>query len=656
MDREQARQEIRQQISCLKYLTKSKKGLYCCPYCGSGTGVNQSGALKLYNTNTFYCHACKKGGDVIDLHQNETGTDYNTALEELAQELGITIDKYRPLNAIERAQRDFNDAGSINPLHAAKSPQSATEAQTEATPNYTEYYRKCREQLDNPAALAYLKLRGISVETARHYWIGFDAAADPANNPGGTGRSLHPCPRLIIPTNAAHYVGRRTDGQKGYEKMNPGGSTPAIFNERALYAQDVQEIFVVEGAIDALSVIEAGGVAIGLNSTGNVDVLLEALEQKKTAATLLLCLDNDGKPNTAKALQKLRDGLQRLNVAFMDADICGQHKDPNDALVADRQGFIEAVAKAKAAENSGENAVERFLLSISGDKYRPIPTGIKDLDRRIGGGFIRQWLILIGAEPGAGKTALATQIFENIARTGRQCVYINLEMSEEQLLARAITRTAYQTESAELDALTILRGYAHTPEIALTVQRAAAVYKHDVAPYLQYNPDNISSNLDDILAAIEVRAERAKAQGKPAPIVCLDYLQLITGREREDNTEVLKRAVVGLKGYARRHNTAVVCIIAQSRKANESKEASMTAGRDTSNLEYTADLQMQLIKDKDRANIVKLYVTKSRFTAPSLDKSTDLFFRGAQGIFEDVSDFDDYYEATGIPRKAGKKL
>ena len=96
MNREQARKEIRKQISCKDYLTKSKNGLYCCPYCGSGTGRHKTGAVKLYKTNTWTCHACKKSGDVIDLFQKIKKISYNTALLLLADKLGISIETYRP--------------------------------------------------------------------------------------------------------------------------------------------------------------------------------------------------------------------------------------------------------------------------------------------------------------------------------------------------------------------------------------------------------------------------------------------------------------------------------------------------------------------------------------------------------------------------------
>ena len=90
--------------------------------------------------------------------------------------------------------------------------------------------------------------------------------------------------------------------------MNPkrekGAGAPGIFNVKALYAQDVQEVFVTEGAFDALSVLEAGYTAIALNSAGNFDALIKQLEQRRTAAALILCPDNDSDPRTAERVKK----------------------------------------------------------------------------------------------------------------------------------------------------------------------------------------------------------------------------------------------------------------------------------------------------------------------------------------------------------------
>ena len=158
MDRESARLKIRSLVSCKDFLEKSPKGNYICPFCGSGTGPEQSGALYYYEkTNTWTCFSgkCPKvHGDVIDLYMQKTGTDYNEALSLLANEIGISIDSYDPAQRrIQAAQRDFSDdAAEYTPEAeqqqgepAAAADQGAADQQPAA--NYKAYYKACRLQI-----------------------------------------------------------------------------------------------------------------------------------------------------------------------------------------------------------------------------------------------------------------------------------------------------------------------------------------------------------------------------------------------------------------------------------------------------------------------------------------------------------------------------
>ncbi|WP_225261156.1 toprim domain-containing protein, partial [Streptococcus pneumoniae] len=74
-------------------------------------------------------------------------------------------------------------------------------------------------------------------------------------------------PRLIIPVTQTSYLARDTrdnipDYQNQYSKQKVGGSN--IFNSVAFTNNADQPIFIVEGEIDALSIMEVGGVAVGL--------------------------------------------------------------------------------------------------------------------------------------------------------------------------------------------------------------------------------------------------------------------------------------------------------------------------------------------------------------------------------------------------------
>ena len=110
MNYEQAKETIKTGISCLDYLEKAPRSGYICPECGSGTGAHKTGAVRYYDdTNTWYCHACGKGGDVIDLAQIRRGTDYKEAFTFLAE--GIQTNVRELEGAIKRLRAYCNTHG-----------------------------------------------------------------------------------------------------------------------------------------------------------------------------------------------------------------------------------------------------------------------------------------------------------------------------------------------------------------------------------------------------------------------------------------------------------------------------------------------------------------------------------------------------------------
>jgi len=324
---------------------------------------------------------------------------------------------------------------------------------------------------------------------------------------------------------------------------------------------------------------------------------------------------------------------------------------------SDGLGGLDELETARQ-ERTGPGMVDSFLQTVQTRRYEPMQTGISDIDKAIGGGFIRQQLVLLGAAPGAGKTALAQWIFEGMAKRGTACIFLNLEMAQEQILARSLSRMAAQ-QGAKIKAIEILQGYKWTEQQRQQITAAAAAYKEEIAPRMIYNPQGVTANLDSILAYMKQEAQRAEAAGDQAPVCVLDYLQIVRGNDREDAAAVIKRAVNGFKAYAIKHNTLVFVIIAHNRESNKTGAVTMEAGRDTSALEYSADLQLALtytlcMKRKDLDNLkpkspdeltqeekqrVTLKITKGRFTGGAM---VDLLFNGETMTYTQiVKDFAD---------------
>ena len=252
---------------------------------------------------------------------------------------------------------------------------------------------------------------------------------------------------------------------------------------------------------------------------------------------------------------------------------------------------------------TGEEMLADFLQTVANRDFEPIPTGISDLDHALAGGFMRKTLVMLGAAPGMGKTAVAQWIFENMAEHGQDVLYINLEMAREQLLARSLSRIAYKLYREDLSALDVLRGYQWNDKQKETIENAARVYREKIAPRFVYNPEGITNAIDKILMVMDAETLHIKEQGRPAPIICIDYLQLIDTKER-DAVEGMKNAIFKLKDYAKKNDTVVFLIMANNRASNKEGVAELESGRDTSAIEYTCDVMLGLsytaIEDKQK--------------------------------------------------------
>lgn len=237
-----------------------------------------------------------------------------------------------------------------------------------------------------------------------------------------------------------------------------------------------------------------------------------------------------------------------------------------------------------------------FIGKVQTEAYKPLQTGMPAFDRLLGGGIQRQALVILTAAPGTGKTALTSQVFEAMAKAGADVVFLNLEMSREQLLARSVSRIAYRNGNKSISAADVLQGYLWKDNDIRrdAILKAAEEYRNTIAERMHYNPEGTGTTLDSIMKTLEEAGQAAKAAGKPAPVCVLDYLHLITTDKREEQAEILKKAVAELKAWAIRYDTFVFAISASNRTSNSSGVQSLDSGRDTSAIEYSADIQLSL--------------------------------------------------------------
>ncbi len=98
---------------------------------------------------------------------------------------------------------------------------------------------------------------------------------------------------------------------------------------------------------------------------------------------------------------------------------------------------VRGAAPKAAKQRPGTGAAAMLLRDVPEDATVRLSTDIGELDRVLGGGIVEGGLMLIGGDPGIGKSTLLLQVCANLCRQGRKVLYISGEESAKQLKLRA---------------------------------------------------------------------------------------------------------------------------------------------------------------------------------------------------------------------------
>lgn len=122
--------------------------------------------------------------------------------------------------------------------------------------------------------------------------------------------------------------------------------------------------------------------------------------------------------------------------------------------------FVEEKLVVGAGKHSGktEAAAPTSILNVSADEDTRIGTGMKELDRVLGGGIVKGSLILVGGDPGIGKSTILLQVCRNLSEATHKVFYVSGEESLQQIKLRAdrlggFTRDMLILSETNLDAI-----------------------------------------------------------------------------------------------------------------------------------------------------------------------------------------------------------
>lgn len=97
--------------------------------------------------------------------------------------------------------------------------------------------------------------------------------------------------------------------------------------------------------------------------------------------------------------------------------------------------ILKPEKKVKRAPGSDARAL--LIDEIPDEDLTRRPCGIGELDRVLGGGLVDGSVVLVGGDPGIGKSTLLTQVCANMARAGAKVLYVSGEESAKQIKLRA---------------------------------------------------------------------------------------------------------------------------------------------------------------------------------------------------------------------------
>lgn len=592
---------------------RNNRKMYACPYCDSGHGTsnNSDGAFSVdMKTYRFKCFSCNRTGDLFDLiGQVEKIGNFTDQVTRAVSLYGT--------EPAETVQYDQISHGNIH--------TGMTEEQKEVV---KEYIRQCRNNSDKTE---YFHQRGLSDSIVQRFSLGYDEQNRLITIPYGTG---------------TYYITRKID-EKSYRKLSTETyGTEPVFNQSALYNAENLPVFVCEGAMDALSVMSAGGVAVATGGTSHGN-LLQAIKEKRPDTTLIICYDNDEAGR--KGSEKLSQDLTELNIPHVIASYPADTacKDVNDLLREDVQDYLSQTGKtAYAGEQISHVRTEKFVrdmlenartqaniqenqmsnesktdhktdevqLAIQSsnvleyitnqgfrddlERFRKTSskeTGFPKLDQETGG--LYSGLYIVGAVSSLGKTTFIHQMADQMAEKGETILYFSMEQSRAEMVSKSISRQIAKTYGANSDisSLKIRKGKAGDDG---KVYEAMMKYQK-YAERVNIVQTGFSS---DISFIEKVTNTFIQAKGV-TPIVIIDYLQIIdiegnmTDRQRIDN--IIKK----LKKIQLQHGLTMI-VISSLNRSNYTTAIDFESFKESGLIEYSADvvwgLQLEAIHEAEK--------------------------------------------------------
>ena len=279
---------------------------------------------------------------------------------------------------------------------------------------------------------------------------------------------------------------------------------------------------------------------------------------------------------TAKSNNLNKDGKTIIEDTEKNLFDLAEKGNFNSSLIKFDEAMRQTIEMASSAYKNEEGIVG-------------VPTGLTDLDARLGG-LHKSDLIIIAGRPSMGKTALATNIAFNAAKNIQQsekksCVaFFSLEMSSEQLSTRIIA------EQSRIKSNDIRRGQISEEQFDKFIETSKNI--SELPLYIDETPAIT-------ISALSNRARRIKRLFG-LDLVVIDYIQLMRANfTRDGRVQEISEITQGLKALAKEMSVPVLALSQLSRavEQRDDKKPQLSDLRESGSIEQDADVVMFVFRE-----------------------------------------------------------
>lgn len=446
-------------------------------------------------------------------------------------------------------------------------------------------------------------------------------------------------PVVVVPIGAHDWVGIASDESSRLETVGPAARIPTIWHEYNLDLSQGAPIWFPTSIVDALAIEEAGQSAVWLGASCPADYARavtehsERLKKDPSGLLVLIASASEDQANAGKIAtsmqQELIDAKELVGWCAPMKILMGeggaaellQRLDIFASEVTDSIAATKRLFESRRQDRRSDGFAHRIMKGARGEVC---PTGNADLDRILDGGLFCG-LYILGAVPSLGKTTFAIQMADLIAASGRDVLFFSGEMSEDEIIAKSLSRISAEVAGRTgqagsfidyadgVNASRILRGPKVMSEREQDALWRAMAMREPIERHLWiFDHDDMAPRADDPKQSATVRASikaRRNAIGLDTvrkelenyrifsdgrvPVVFIDYLQALRPDQWMQGTDkqVMDDMMQSLRDISKH---VPVFVISTLNRAAYNSKVSFESFKESGSIEYAADVIMAL--------------------------------------------------------------